>query len=319
MPLAWKVDECSAYFDRLHLRGWCFQSSPAVVALSAEWRGLNLSVPLPGCTLPSPDVAATVDPAATHCRFEAWLEVPAEALGRDFILRCTFADGSTAETASVIGNACAKDPYYACWGHFVEHLRHAGAGTVLEIGSRARSGLTYREFLPKHLDYVGLDLLPGPNVDVVGDAHELERLFGRGRFVAAFSLSVFEHLAMPWKVVLELNRVLAPGGLVFTSTHQTWPLHEEPWDFWRFSRYSWQPLFNPATGFEVLEAVQGEPARVHALRAHAATRKLAETPAFLGSAAIARKTGETELAWPVSLETAAHGRYPAGETAAPVR
>ena len=34
---------------------------------------------------------------------------------------------------------------------------------------------------------------------------------------------------MPWKVVLELNRVMAEGGLLFTATHHTWPPHELPW------------------------------------------------------------------------------------------
>jgi hypothetical protein len=129
---------------------------------------------------------------------------------------------------------------------------------------------------------------------------------------------VFEHLAMPWKVALELNRVLVPGGLVFTQTHQTWPVHEEPWDFWRFSKYSWTPLFNAATGFRVLEAVCGEPARIFAARTNPATRVLqGSRAAWLGSASLVQKIAETSLTWPVPLEVAAHGKYPAGELAAP--
>lgn len=162
-----------------------------------------------------------------------------------------------------------------------------------------------------------MDILAGPNVDIVGDAHELERMFGRNRFVAAFSRSVFEHLAMPWKVAIELNHVLVPGGLLYNGTHQTWPLHEQPWDFWRFSQHSWSTLFNAATGFEVVEAVCGEPARIHPYRSNPATRSLPDCPAYLGSASIVRKVAGTALAWPVTLKTAAIDCYPRGELSQP--
>ena len=72
-------------------------------------------------------------------------------------------------------------------------------------------------------------------MDVMGDAHKLSDYFDKDSFDVIFSMSVFEHLAMPWKVALELNKVLKPGGMMLHTTHQTWPLHEEPWDYWRYS------------------------------------------------------------------------------------
>jgi hypothetical protein len=73
-----------------------------------------------------------------------------------------------------------------------------------------------------------------------------------------FATSVFEHLMMPWKVVIELNRILEQSGLVMLTSHQTWPLREVPWDYWRFCDQAWHALFNPSTGFEVLQAALGE-------------------------------------------------------------
>jgi SAM-dependent methyltransferase len=318
MSLVWKIDECSAYFGRLHLRGWAFHAGAPIASIEAVFPAPATVVPLRSFGQPSADVASAVDAAATHCRFDEWLDAPPEAIGRDFTFRLALADGAVLESGSVVANGCRDEPHFACWNRFVGLLQNFDTGAVIEIGSRARSALTYRQFVPPQLRYTGLDLLPGPNVDVVGDAHELEKLFGREQFVAAFSLSVFEHLAMPWKVALELNRVLTPGGLVFCSTHQTWPLHEEPWDFWRFSSYSWTTIFNAATGFEIVEAVCGEPARIHPLRAHPATRSVHEAPAYLGCAAIARKIADTTLAWPVSTATATRGTYPGGESKRPV-
>jgi len=51
-----------------------------------------------------------------------------------------------------------------------------------------------------------------------------------------------------------VNRALRPGGLTFHLTHQSWPLHEEPNDFWRFSDNAMRVLFGPETGFETVYA-----------------------------------------------------------------
>jgi hypothetical protein len=320
MSLHWKIDECSVHFDRLRVRGWCHHASGAIRAVELIFADPPHRHRLVSLGQPSPDVAAALgQPSAENSRFDEWAVIPEEALGHDFTVAVTLDDGSVIEAGSGQANAMAGDPFHACWASFLRRLHEIPSGTVLEIGSRARSAVTRRADVPAHLNYVGMDILAGPNVDVVGDAHALEALFGRNKFVAAFSFSVFEHLAMPWKVALELNRVLSVGGIVFTQTHQTWPIHEEPWDFWRFSKHSWQTLFNSATGFEVVEAAHGDPARIFALRTSAVTRRLPYEPAYLGSDSIVRKTGETELVWPVPLTVAARDSYPAGEMAAPPR
>jgi hypothetical protein len=313
MSIQWKVDECSSYSGRLHVRGWCFQISPRICGLEAVFPDQSATVPIKSFGLPSLDVSQVIHPAAANCRIDEWIDVSPSALGRDFKLLFRIEDGSTEESDSVISNASLGDPFFGCWDHFIDHLRTLNSGTVLEMGSRARSAITYRHLLPSNLDYIGMDILGGPNVDVVGDAHKLEELFGKDRFVAAFSRSLFEHLAMPWKVALELNKVLLPGSWVYTGSHQTWPLHEEPWDFWRFSRNSWKALSNTSTGFEIVETAYGEPARIHPIRAHAATRSLPDFAAYLGSASIVQKVSETHLTWPVPLEVASEESYPVGE------
>jgi hypothetical protein len=317
MPLHWKIDECAAYFDRLRLCGWCHNSSSPIVRVDVVFSDGETVRPVTSFGQPSPDVAAAVDAAAVHARFAEWLTVSPDLVGRPFVLKFWLADGSFLLGEDTFTNAAHGDPYYQSWENFFSRLSALPPGAVLEIGSRARTGVTQRHRIPAHLDYVGLDLLPGPNVDRVGDAHELSTLFGRDRFVAVFSLSVFEHLAMPWKVAVEINRVLQQGGLVFTMSHQTWPPHEEPWDFWRFSRHSWQTLFNPATGFEIVEAVCGEPARLHPVRATPVTRDMPASLCWLGSTCLARKVKDTTLDWPVPMRTATAGNYPVGETILP--
>jgi hypothetical protein len=183
---------------------------------------------------------------------------------------------------------------------FVQTVVTRGA-RVLEVGARARSGDTSRERFPPPARYVGLDISPGPNVDVVGDAHHLSR-FVTGKFDAAFSISTFEHLLMPWKVVLELNKVLNEDALVYTHSHQTYPLHDSPWDFWRFSQDSWHGLYNRHTGFEVIKVMQAEPAFLSPMFMPAKWSGMDRGLCYLGSSCIARKIGLPDVAWEADME-----------------
>ncbi|WP_407519408.1 methyltransferase domain-containing protein [Methylobacterium oryzisoli] len=173
----------------------------------------------------------------------------------------------------------------------------ARGGSVIEIGSRARSGHVYRTAFPATIDYVGVDVLDGPNVDVVGDAHHLSRFTDR-RFDFAFSISVFEHLLMPWKAAIELNKVLTEGGLAYIHSHPAWPLHEMPWDFWRFSDRAWHGLFNRHTGFEVMETEMGIEGLIAPNYASAGPANgLDRQRTFLASGCLVRKVAAPQVEW----------------------
>jgi len=312
MGLHWNVDAYAIHHDRMHLRGWVHHSPSPVATVEAIFPAPVGCVQLRSYGVPSPDLVTVLGPSASHCRFDEWLALPDQLLDSDFTLNFNLSDGTTISTLTVHQVATHHDQFHASWKRFLKMLYAFPPGVVLEIGSRARSAITRREDCGHH-EYVGLDILPGPNVDVVGDAHDLRELFEPGRFIAAFSFSVFEHLVMPWKVALGLNSVLRDGGLVFTQTHQTWPMHEEPWDFWRFSQHSWQALFNSATGYEIVETAAGDFAEIYPCRPNAITRDLSRQSAYLGSASIARKISNTTLSWPVPTHVAARDMYPKGE------
>jgi SAM-dependent methyltransferase len=183
---------------------------------------------------------------------------------------------------------------------------------ILEIGSRARSGVIRRDLFPEKAHYVGFDIKKGPNVDIVGDAHRLSS-YVRERFNFVFCVSTFEHLLMPWKVAIEINRVLEPDGLVFVQSHQAWPVHDAPWDYWRFSKYAWNALFNEYTGFKLLVAAHSEPAVVlSALQTdNAATIGLGNEIGYLVSTCLARKVRDSRLSWEANPASIVRGDYPA--------
>lgn len=130
---------------------------------------------------------------------------------------------------------------------------------ILEIGSREVVGKSNAKTRFSNAEYIGFDYHPGPNVDVVGDAHKLSEYFKDEKFDIIYSSAVFEHLAMPWLVSTEISKLLNVGGIVFVETHFSFSSHERPWHFFQFSDMALRVLFSPALGFECIEAGASNP------------------------------------------------------------
>jgi SAM-dependent methyltransferase len=203
------------------------------------------------------------------------------------------------------------DPAHAVFERFVEAVNAFDRPRILELGSRARSGNVRTHHFPR-AEYVGFDVIAGRNVDVTGDAHELSSHFPAEHFDAVFAVSVFEHLAMPWEVVLELNRVLKPGALACIFTHPSYPPHDRPWDFWRYNPEAFEVLLSAPCGFELVARAEGLPCSIVPLVSDPVLTGLWREPAFLAVAALARKTGApaAKLRWDVPLRDVLTTRYP---------
>ncbi|MBT1070965.1 methyltransferase domain-containing protein [Pelotalea chapellei] len=130
---------------------------------------------------------------------------------------------------------------------------------ILEIGSREVTGVSDARNRFLNAEYVGFDYYPGPNVDVVGDAHKLSQYFEEESFDIIYSSAVLEHLAMPWIAATEIAKILKVGGILFIETHFSFKSHERPWHFFQFSDMALKVLFSPALGIECIEAGVSNP------------------------------------------------------------
>ena len=243
-----------------------------------------------------------------HCNIKKGWEI--DQLNVFFV----FDDGSIEAVEDVGNTARQTTSTYLMVRDFFSWINdHPEPINVLEIGSRARSGNNSRSRIDDRHSYVGTDLMPGENVDVVADAHQLSEHIEHNTVDAVFGLSVIEHVAMPWKMAIELNRILKTGGRAMFMTHHTWPLHDYPFDFWRYSEQSWNAIFNARTGFRVVEATLGEEGRVLPELQTFDTLFGMDSIGFLSSSVVVEKVGDTELSWDVPVEEVYEGSYPAGE------
>lgn len=194
---------------------------------------------------------------------------------------------------------------------FIQEVSKFYKPRILEIGSRKVTHTVLRDRIPIEYEYIGLDIHPGENVDVVGDAHNLSNMFPANYFDAVMTKAVFEHLAMPWKVMIELNKVMKQSGLLFIHTHSCFPLHERPWDFWRYSRDTWNILLNRVTGFNIIVAEEEFPCKI------IPDEKIAQYnenhSAFLNTNVLASKICDydsSRLKWDINILEATGTIYP---------
>lgn len=144
---------------------------------------------------------------------------------------------------------------------------HGPFDRVLELGSLNVNG-TARTAFWNAGSYVGLDMRPGPCVDVVGKASDLRRIFPLyTRFDCIVATSFFEHDPTFWDTMTAIRGVLKTGGyFVLTVPTPDFPYHGEPKDYWRFQEDALRdvffdgfsevvihdPLWTPPTGHEHL-------------------------------------------------------------------
>jgi SAM-dependent methyltransferase len=125
--------------------------------------------------------------------------------------------------------------------------------TILDVGCGIKP---YRSLFASET-YTGIDIAGGGHtdeaktVDAFYDGHTIP--FADNSFDTLICTQVLEHADDPEILASECSRVLKPGGTAFFSMPFTYPEHEIPYDFRRFTRFEHQRLFekNNFTGITI--------------------------------------------------------------------
>ncbi len=143
--------------------------------------------------------------------------------------------------------------------------------TILDLGSQDFNG-SYRAVLANpRWRYIGIDLTPGPNVDIVlQDAYHWRELKS-GSADVLVSGQTFEHTEFFWDTMCEIARVLKPGGVCCIIAPSCGPEHRYPRDCWRIfpdgfaavARYAHLEVLDAHTQWEDLPEYDNENNKWH--------------------------------------------------------
>lgn len=121
-----------------------------------------------------------------------------------------------------------------------EHVR-PNPGRTLIVGSQVYAEKEDRRF--RFADAVGVDMLPGPGVDVVQDMEDIRGAMSLGLFDHVECMSVLEHCKRPWLMAQTIEALMREGATIFVSVPFCWRVHGYPSDYWRMTPEALGVLF----------------------------------------------------------------------------
>ncbi len=120
----------------------------------------------------------------------------------------------------------------------IERYARELTGDILDIGSGKLR--RYERFCTSVKSYRTLDVEASFGPDIVGSAEAIP--LPDATVDGVICTQVLEHVPHPWIAMAEIARVLRPGGKCLITVPQTSELHEEPHDFFRFTKYALERL-----------------------------------------------------------------------------
>jgi len=126
-----------------------------------------------------------------------------------------------------------------------EHLR----GKLIDVGC---GDLYYKQFIVNTIElYDSIDYMPkAEGVTYKGDIQNMH-MIADAQYDSAICLEVLEHVPNPKKALYEIARILKKGGLLVVSVPHLSRLHEMPHDYYRYTKFGLNHLFNKA-GFDIV-------------------------------------------------------------------
>lgn len=144
------------------------------------------------------------------------------------------------------------------WSLTIEHLHDVAPltyGRLLDVGCGSKPYASI--FAPYVTEYVGLEVERSFNAtfaaanaapDVYYDGRRIP--FDDESFDTVLCIQVLEHTPEPWTLLSEIARVVRRDGKVVLSAPFSFRLHEEPYDYFRYTPHGLEALCERA-GLEV--------------------------------------------------------------------
>ena len=130
-----------------------------------------------------------------------------------------------------------------------KYLSDMKSASILDVGSRRvrRQTLDHSQIFSADYDYTGMDIVDGPNVDIVGHENITKK------YDVVISGNVMEHVERPWEWMVTLTTYFTKYICIIAPWQ--WREHRHPIDTFRYMPDGMRSLFNYA-GIKVLEIIK---------------------------------------------------------------
>lgn len=131
-------------------------------------------------------------------------------------------------------------------------LKEYATGILVDIGCGEKPYAAITKRLVLH--HIGIDCVriqhDCMNVDIFSSAYRTA--IQSSSVDTVLCTAVLEHLECPEDAILEMCRILKPGGYAIITAPLFWHLHGEPWDFYRYTSHGLKYLLMKG-GLDILD------------------------------------------------------------------
>lgn len=132
---------------------------------------------------------------------------------------------------------------------FPEILERHSEGKLLDVG--AGKNLLYKDILSSYCEeYESLDIIDNSSIDYQQDIRDMK--LDSETYDTVFCRNVLEHIKNPREALKEIARILKKDGKVIITVPHLAYLHNEPGDYYRFTKYGIKHLIEE-TDMEIIE------------------------------------------------------------------
>ena len=149
---------------------------------------------------------------------------------------------------------CIFEPFYFARYNLKKNIKFFSDniyGKTLDVGCGAKP---YKKMFKNSSNYIGIEIETELQkkrkiADYFYDGKKLP--FEDESFDSIVTFQVFEHIFEPKDFLVEISRVLKPGGNILITVPFIWDEHEKPNDFGRYSSFGIKYLFE-SNNFQIL-------------------------------------------------------------------
>lgn len=127
-----------------------------------------------------------------------------------------------------------------------------GGSTVLNVGSGGKVSDLLNTYAGQNgFRVLSMDIDPARGPDLVSDVADVP--CAEATFDAIVMSEVLEHVQRPQAAVDSVHRLLKPGGRLILTVPFLFPIHDQPYDYYRYTRFGLHYLLRDFQHVEVRE------------------------------------------------------------------